>query len=191
MWIWPQVASCDLRLHVGLHFRCNERLRRLWHSEQKQQLHLRSYERPRKLWCAEPKQLLLAVAYGFVLGQPSRLPFNGLRASKQARRTEATSKRSNRAPTTRGQEAAARGKKKQRKEDSGLLMSRNAFRAASKVLRRSLALLKCLWKRLGPLLRGLREAPGTSRGALGSVLGSSESVSETISDGFWSSEDAT
>ena len=125
MWIWPQVASCDLRLHVGLHFRCNERLMHLWHSEQKQQLHLRSHERPRKLWRAEPKQLLLAVAYGFVLGQPSRLPFNGLRASKQARRTEATSKRSNRAPTTRGQEAAARGKKKQRKEDSGLLMYTN------------------------------------------------------------------
>ena len=56
MWIWPQVASCDLRLHVGLHFRCNERLRHLWHSEQKQQLHLRSNERPRKLWRAEPKQ---------------------------------------------------------------------------------------------------------------------------------------
>ena len=58
------------------------------------------------------------------------------------------------------------------------------------MLRRSLALLKCLWKRLGPLLRGLREAPGTSRGALGSVLGSSASVSETILDGFLSSEEA-
>ena len=34
------------------------------------------------------------------------------------------------------------------------------------------------------------EAPGTSRGALGSVLGSSESVSETILNGFWSSEEA-
>ena len=56
MWIWPQVASCDLRLHVGLHFCCNERLMHLWHSEQKQQLHLRSNERPRKLWRAEPKQ---------------------------------------------------------------------------------------------------------------------------------------
>ena len=58
------------------------------------------------------------------------------------------------------------------------------------MLRRSLALLKCLWKRLGPLLRGLREAPGTSRGALGSVLGSSENVSETILNGFRSSEEA-
>ena len=91
-------------------------------------------------------------------------------------------------------EAAARGKKKERKADSGLLIyTKNglwhAFRAASKVFRRPLALLKCLWKRLGPLLRGLREAPGTSRGALGSVLGSSESVSETILNGFWSSEE--
>ena len=56
MSIWPQVASCDLRLHVGLHFCCNERLRRLWHSEQKQHLHLHRNERPRKLWRAEPKQ---------------------------------------------------------------------------------------------------------------------------------------
>ena len=58
MWIWPQVASCDLRLHVGLHFRCNERRRDLWHSEQKQQLHLRNNDgdRPRKLWHAEPKR---------------------------------------------------------------------------------------------------------------------------------------
>jgi hypothetical protein len=30
------VASCDLRLHVGLHF--NEKLRHLWHSEQEQHL---------------------------------------------------------------------------------------------------------------------------------------------------------
>ena len=48
---------------------------------------------------------------------------------------------------------------------------------------------KCLWKRLGPLLRGLREAPKTSRGTLGSVLGSSWGVSETISDGFWTSKE--
>ena len=38
MWIWPQVASCDLRLQVGLHFRGNERLGHLWHSEQKKHL---------------------------------------------------------------------------------------------------------------------------------------------------------
>ena len=92
--------------------------------------------------------------------------------------------------------SSGQGQEKTKKRRLGALnlhpkRARNAFRAASEVLRRSLALLKCLWKRLGPLLRGLREAPGTSRGALGSVLGSSESVSETISDGFWSSEDAT
>ena len=91
-------------------------------------------------------------------------------------------------------ESSGQGQEKTKKRRLGALIvhqkrPRNAFRAASKVLRRSLALLKCLWKRLGPLLRGLREAPGTSRGTLGSVLGSSESVSETISDGFWSSEE--
>ena len=87
-------------------------------------------------------------------------------------------------------EAAARGKKKERKEDSGLLIyTNNGPRAASEVLRRSRALLKRLSRRLGPLPRGLGEAPGTSRGALGSVFGSSESVSETILDGFWSSEE--
>ena len=161
MWIWPQVASCDLRLHVGLHFRCNERLRRLWHSAQKQQLHLRSNERPRKLWHAEPKQ----------------------------RRTEATEHRPHEARKQRP------GQEKTKKRRLGALnlhpkRAQNAFRAASEVLRRPLALLKCLWKRLGPLLRGVPEAPGTSRGALGSVLGSSESVSETILNGFWSSEEA-
>ena len=91
-------------------------------------------------------------------------------------------------------EAAARGKKKERKRRLGALnlhqkRSRNAFRAASKVLRRSRALLECLWRRLGPLPRGLGEAPGTSRGALGRVLGSSGGVSETISGVFWTSEE--
>ena len=149
------MASCDLRLHVGLHFRCNERLRHLWYSEQ--------------ATSAPPQQ----------------------RKAKKtvARRTKATSNRSNRTPTTRGKKAAARGKEKTKKRRLGALhfhqkRPRNALRAASEVLRRPLALLKCLWKRLGPLLRGLGEAPGTSRGALGSVLGSSESVSETISGGF-------
>ena len=103
-----------------------------------------------------------------------------------ARRTEATSNRSNRTPTTRGQKAAARGKKKTKKRRLGALnlhpkRSRNALRAASEVLRRSRALLKCLWRRLGPLPRGLEEAPGIFRGALGRVLGSSGGVSETIS----------
>ena len=161
VWIWPQVASCDLRLHLALHFRCNEKLRHLSHSEQKQQLHLRSNERPRKLGHAEPRQ----------------------------RRTEATEHRPHEA---RKQWPGVRRKQEEKKLGAHNLdqqRTQNALRAASEVLRRSLALLKCLWKRLGPLLRGLREAPGTSRGALGSVLGSSETVSETILDGFWSSEE--
>ena len=90
--------------------------------------------------------------------------------------------------------SSGQGQEKTKKRRLGALnvhqkRSRNALRAASKVLRRSLALLKCLWKRLGPLLRGLREAPGTSRGALGSVLGSSGGVSETTLEGFWTSEE--
>ena len=56
LWNWPQLASCDLGLHVGQCQRCNDRLRHLWHAEQKQQLQLRSNERPRTLWHTESKQ---------------------------------------------------------------------------------------------------------------------------------------
>ena len=93
-------------------------------------------------------------------------------------------------PESSGQGQEKTKKRRRRALNLQPKRAQNAFRAASEVLRRSLALLKWLWKRLGPLLRGLREAPGTSRGALGSVLGSSESVSETILNGFWSSEEA-
>ena len=91
--------------------------------------------------------------------------------------------------------SSGQGQEKAKKRRLGILnlhskRARNGLRAASEVLRRSLALLDCFWKRLRPLQRGLGEALGTSRGALGSVLGSSESVSETIMDGFWSSKEA-
>ena len=111
-------------------------------------------------------------------------------AEPKQRRTEATEHRTHEA---RKQRPGTR--KKQRKEDSGLLIytpkrARNAFRAASEVLRRSRALLKRLWRRLGPLPRDLGEAPETSLGALASVLGSSGGVSETISGACWTSEEA-
>ena len=161
MWIWPQVASCDLRLHTGFHFRCNERLRHLWHSEQKQ--HLTSVATKGQENCGTQTQS---------------------NVEQKQQNTDHTR-----------QESSGQGQEKRKKRRLGALnlhqkRARNAFRAASKVLRRSRALLKCLWRRLGPLPRGLGEAPGTSRGALGSVLGSSETVSETILNGFLSSEEA-
>ena len=83
-------------------------------------------------------------------------------------------------------EAAARGKKKERKEDSGLFIyTKNEPGMLSEQLPRCFEGPKHCSSASG----GLGEAPGTSRGALGRVLGSSGGVSETISGIFWTSEE--
>ena len=159
MWIWPQVASRDLRLHAGFHFCCNERLR------------LGTLNRSNNCTSVATK------------GQENCGAQNRSNVEQKQQNTDHTR------PESSGQ-----GQEKTKKRRLGALnvhqkRARNAFRAASKVLRRSRALLECLWRRLGPLPRGLGEAPGTSRGALGRVLGSFRGVSETISGVFSTSEE--
>ena len=84
-------------------------------------------------------------------------------------------------------EAATRGKKKEGKEDSGLLIyTNNGPGMLSEQLPRCFEGPEHCSSASGG---GLGEAPGTSRGDLGRVLGSSGGVSETISGVFWTSEE--